>query len=79
MPFDYSRFLCVIESRARKLRGLSLASHAMAGMSLAALGAMVAVRLLRIPFPDWTLAAFVLPPLAAGAVGYAFGHSSQPR
>ena len=79
MPFDYSRFLCVIESRARKLRGLSLASHAMAGMSLAALGAMVAVRLLRIPFPYWTLAAFVLPPLAAGAVGYAFGHSSQPR
>jgi len=35
MPFDYSRFLRALESRARKLRGLSVASHAMAAMSLA--------------------------------------------
>ena len=79
MPFDYSRFLHALESRARKLRGLSVASHAMAIMSLAALGVMIAIRLLRIPFPYWSLAAFVVPPLAVGAVGYAFGRSSRPR
>lgn len=79
MPFDYSRFLHIIESRARKLRGLSVASRAMAGMSLATLAVMIAVRLLRIPLPYWSLAAFVLPSLAAAVVGYAFGRSGRPR
>jgi len=79
MPFDYSRLLHIIESRARKLHGLSVASRAMAGMSLAALAVMIAVRLLRIPLPYWSLPAFVLPSLAAGVVGYAFGRSGRPR
>ncbi len=79
MPFDYSRFLGVLEARARRLRGLSLASLGWAGTSAAVLAGMLAVRLLRIPLPYWSLSALVLPPLFAGAVAYAIGRSSQPR
>jgi hypothetical protein len=79
MPFDYSQFLLAVESRARKLRGLLRASDVAAGMSLAALAAMIAVRLLRVPLPTWGLPIFVLLPLVAGAVGYAIGRSDRPR
>ena len=79
MPFDYSRFLSVLESRARRLGGFSLASLVMAAASLAALAAMIIVRLLRIPLPYWGLAAFVLTPLAAGATGYVLGRAGRPR
>jgi hypothetical protein len=79
MPFDYSRFLHAVESRARKLRGLLRASDAAAGTSLAALAAMVVVRLLRIPLPDWSLCVFVLLPLVAGTMGYAIGRLYRPR
>jgi hypothetical protein len=79
MPFDYSRFLRTIEFRARTLRGLSVASSAVAATSLVTLAVMIAIRLLRIPIPYWSLAAFVLPSLVAGAVGYAFGRSGRPR
>jgi len=79
MPFDYSRFLLAVEARARKLRGLLRASDAAAGVSLAALAAMIAVRLLRVSLPDWSLLVFVLLPLIAGAIGYAIGRSGRPR
>ncbi len=79
MPFDYSRFLHALEARARKIRGLTLASLVMAATSFGALAAMAAVRLLRIPVPYWGLAAFALPPLAAASFGYAIGRSRRLR
>jgi hypothetical protein len=79
MPLDYSQLLHAIESRARRLRGLSVASSAMGGLSLAALAAMIAVRLLRIPLSYWSLSAFVLPSLAAAALGYGLGRLGRPR
>ncbi len=79
MPFDYSRFLRALEVRARKLRGLSAASFSLAGLSLLALAAMIAVRLLRIPLPTWGIAIFVLPPFVAATLGYIFGRARRPR
>jgi hypothetical protein len=79
MPFDFSRFLRSVDSRARTVRGLSAGATAFAALSLASLAGMSAVRLLRIPFPYWALAAFVAPPLAAAAFGYAFGRSRGLR
>ncbi len=79
MPFDFSRFLRSVDSRARAVRGLSVGATAFAALSLASLAGMSAVRILRIPFPYWALAAFVAPPLAAAAFGYAFGRSRELR
>ena len=79
MPFDFSRFLLAVESRARALRGLSIASHAMTWTSLAALAAMVVVRLLRVPFAHWMLILFALPPVVAALVGFAVGRLRHPR
>ncbi len=79
MPFDFSRFLRSVDSRARTVRGLSVASAAFATLSLTSVAGMLAVRLLRIPFSYWTLAAFVVPPLAAAAFGYAIGRSRELR
>ncbi len=79
MPFDFSRFLKSVDSRARSLRGLSFASIAMGGTAAAAVAAMVAVRLLRIPFPYWALAAFATPPFLAAGLAYLVGRRKRPR
>ena len=79
MLFDFSRFLRSVDSRARTVRGLSVGSAAFAALSLTSLAGMLAVRLLRVPFSYWALAAFVVPPLAAAAFGYAVGRSRELR
>ncbi len=78
MPFDFSRLLQSIEIRARRVRGLSVASAATLYGALTSLIATVGTRLLHILLPSWSLLAFAVPPFLVGAVAYAWGRSRQP-
>lgn len=79
MPFDYSRFLCAVESRARRLHGLSAAARTLAVLSFAAAVGVLSVRLLRVPLPYWGFAAFAAPLLVAAAAGYLSRRSFRPE
>jgi len=79
MPFDFSRFLHSVESRARTVHGLDVAARALILSSVGTIGAMVCIRLLRLPLPLWALPLFALPPLAAALSGYFVGRARHPR
>jgi len=79
MAFDYSRFLCAVESRARRLHGLSAAARTLAVLSFAAAAGILSVRLLRVPLPDWGFAAFAVPLLVAASTGYLSRRSFRPE
>jgi hypothetical protein len=79
MPFDFSRFLRSVETRARLVRGAGTAGVVLALASAGSVAAMVIVRLLRVALPLWALSLFVVPPLVATLLAYVAGRMQRPR
>ena len=79
MPFDFSRFLHSVESRARTVHGLDVAARTLVLSALGTVAAMVCIRLVRLPLPIWALPIFAVPPFAAALAGYFLGRARHPR